>query len=278
MRAVAGIGLGWRPETAWLIEQRAELGFSEVIAENVDPRRVPRALDALLERGLPILPHGIGLSLGGAEPIDSARLEHLCRVAERLKAPFVSEHVAFVRASGIEAGHLLPLPRTNDALEVLVENVRRAQQVLPVPLVLENVASVFEWPKPELSEADFLRKLLDGTGAHWLFDVANLHANVENHGWELGEFLNRAPLDRVAYAHVAGGRRVGSVYRDTHAHPLAEGLLRTLDAVLAQTGPLPILLERDDDFGTRAELEAELDELARALAARHGDGGATHAA
>jgi uncharacterized protein (UPF0276 family) len=112
-----GLGIGWRPELALRIERRADLGFVEVIAEDLNPwGPLPGPVLQLRERGTTIVPHGISLSLGGAEPPDPRRLEALGRLAERLGAPLVSEHLAFVRAGGLESGHLLPLPRTREAL------------------------------------------------------------------------------------------------------------------------------------------------------------------
>ena len=189
------------------------------------------------------------------------------RKASVLRAPFVSEHVAFVRADNLDSGHLLPVPRTRQALEVLVENIRLAARNLPVPLVLENIAALFEWPENELSEIEFLNLLFAETRAGWLLDASNLYANVTNHGWDLDAFLDAAPLEHVAYVHVAGGTVSDGLYHDTHAHPLTPGPLRVLGQVLQRTGPLPVLLERDDNYGSRQELEAELDALARVLAA-----------
>src|SRR5947209_3405144 len=139
------LGIGWRPELARAIERRADLGFVEIVAENIDPRDPPAALMALRERGIQIIPHGISLSLGGAEPIDRARVKRLADLARRFGSPLVSEHIAFVRAAGMEAGHLLPIPRTRASPEVIVENVRIAQELLEVPAARENIAAWFEW-------------------------------------------------------------------------------------------------------------------------------------
>ncbi len=262
-----GVGLGWRPETAWLIDQRASLGFTEVIAELIDPARPPAALAAAVARGLPVITHGVGLSLGGAQPVDHARLRRLTHAAQTLRSPLVSEHVAFCRAGGAASPHFLPVPHTRAQLAILVDNVRRTIDALPAPLVLENVAAPLRWPGDELHEADFLAELVDRTGARLLLDVANLHANLVNHGGDLDRYLDRLPLDRIAYLHVAGGARVDVMWRDTHGHPLTPPIIDVLARVLARTGPRPLLLERDDHFGTRGELEAELDQLATLHAA-----------
>ncbi len=259
------VGLGWRPETAWTID-RLGLGFTEVIAERVDPERPAPALLATRARGVPVIPHGVSLGLGGVEPPSAERLARLARVARVLEAPLVSEHLAMVRAGGVEAGHLLPLPRTRAQLSVVVDHVRRAQDALPVPLALENVAAPFAWPDDQLGEADFIAEVLLRTGAPLLLDVANLHANLVNHGGDLDAALDRLPLDRVAYLHVAGGARVARLYRDTHAHPLPPSVLDALAAVLARTGPRPVLLERDAHFDREA-IDAELAAIARVIAA-----------
>ena len=119
----------------------------------------------------------------------------------------VSEHVAFVPAGGREAGHLLPVPRTREALGVLCENVQRAMAELPVPLALENAAAVFDWPDAELRESDFLTELLERTGCLLLLDLANLFVNSTNFGFDAVAALGRLPLERIAYVHIRGGLR-----------------------------------------------------------------------
>ncbi|MFV2121958.1 DUF692 domain-containing protein, partial [Streptomyces sp. Act-28] len=180
-------------------------------------------------------------------------------------APLVTEHIAFVRAGGpltaspaLEAGHLLPVPRTREALDVLCENVRIAQDALPVPLALENVAALFAWPDDELSEGRFLAELVDRTGVRLLIDVANLHTNRLNRGDDPVEALAELPVEAIAYVHVAGGVERDGVWHDTHAHPVPPQVLDLLSELAARTVPPGVLLERDDDFPPEDELAAEL--------------------
>jgi uncharacterized protein (UPF0276 family) len=175
--------------------------------------------------------------------------------------------VAFVRGGGLEAGHLLPVPRTRDALDVLAANVRLAQAELGVPLALEHVAALLEWPAPELDEAAFLTELLERTGALLLLDVANLYANARNHGGDPLVFLDRLPLERIAYVHVAGGVERDGLYHDTHAHPTPPGVLDLVAEVCARRDPPGVMLERDDDYPPEPELAAELDAIAAATRA-----------
>jgi uncharacterized protein (UPF0276 family) len=260
-----GIGIGWRPEIAETVERLPGLDWVEVVAENVCPGHLPPALLRLRSRGVRVVPHGVSLGLGGADRPSRRRLADLAERAQALGAPLVSEHIAFVRAGGaltaspaLEAGHLLPVPRTWDALDVLCENVRIAQDSLPVPLALENIAALISWPDDELTEGQFLAELVERTGVRLLIDVANLHTNHVNRGEDPCRALDELPVEAIAYVHVAGGVERDGVWHDTHAHPVTQPVLDILSALRARVDPPGVLLERDDAFPAGAELEGEL--------------------
>ena len=263
MSAGLGLGLGWRHAVAGVPLRRSDLGFVEVVAESLPScRPIPPALIAARRRGVRVVPHGVRLSLGGGERPDPERVAHLAQLAVRFESPLISEHVAFVRAGGREAGHLLPVPRTRAALDVLVANVVEAMAGLPVPLALEPIATLFEWPAAEIDEGDFLAELLDRTGALLLLDVANVWANAHNAGTDPVALLDRLPLDRVAYVHVAGGTESGGLYHDTHAHPVQPGVLDLLRRLRHRAAIPGVMLERDGRFPPASELERELDTIA----------------
>jgi uncharacterized protein (UPF0276 family) len=259
-----GVGIGWRPEIAGYVADLPGLRFTEVIAESVHPHDPPPALTALRERGVTVIPHGVRLSLGGAEPVDPQRVAHLARCAEALGAPLVSDHIAFVRAGGLDVGHLTPVPRTRESLDVIADNVRRAQADLPVPIALEPIATLFEWPDPELTEGQFLTELLDRTGALLLLDIANVYANARNRGEEPTTLLDEVPLERVAYVHVAGGEEHDGLYHDTHTDPTPPAVLDLIRELCARHRPPAFILERDGRYPPAAELTAELDAIAAA--------------
>ncbi|MFJ7204499.1 DUF692 domain-containing protein [Streptomyces sp. NPDC098789] len=264
-----GVGIGWRPEIAEAVERLPDLDWVEVVAENICPGHLPASLLRLRERGTAVVPHGVGLGLGGADRPDPARLAALAERAVALGAPLVSEHIAFVRTSSpvLEAGHLLPVPRTRDALDVLCENVRIAQDALPVPLALENIAALISWPGEELTEGQFLAELVERTGVRLLIDVANLHTNRVNRGEDPLAALDAIPLEALAYVHVAGGVERDGVWHDTHAHPVAPVVLDLLAQLRERVDPPGVLLERDDDFPPEAELAGELSTI-RAVVGR----------
>jgi uncharacterized protein (UPF0276 family) len=262
-----GIGVGWRPELALFLDRRKDLGFIEVLAEDLDPSGpIPAPVERLRQRGVPVIPHGVSLSLGSPDPPDSERLARLGRLATRLEAPLVSEHLAFVRAEGLETGHLLPLTRTRQALDIVVANVLSAKQALSLPLALENVATLLEWPHAEMDEATFLAEVLTRADVLLLLDIENVYANARNHGWDPLAYLDRLPLDRLAYVHIAGGTERRGLYHDTHTHPIPGPVFDLLEELAARTKVPGVLLERDDHFPSDEELAAELDGIIAAVA------------
>ncbi|MFJ7013571.1 DUF692 domain-containing protein [Streptomyces albogriseolus] len=269
-----GTGIGWRPEIADAVEAMPGIDWVEVVAENVCPGHLPASLTRLRERGVTVVPHGVSLGLGGAARPDERRLTALAERAAALASPLVTEHIAFVRAGGpltaspgIEAGHLLPVPRTRDALDVLCENVRIAQDALPVPLAVENIAALFSWPGEEMTEGQFLYELADRTGVRLLIDVANLHTNHVNRGEDPAKALAELPLEALAYVHVAGGFERDGVWHDSHAHPVPRPVLDILTDLASRVSPPGVLLERDENFPPPAELERELGAVRGAVEA-----------
>ncbi|MFH8696140.1 MULTISPECIES: DUF692 domain-containing protein [unclassified Streptomyces] len=267
-----GTGIGWRPEIADDVERMPGIDWVEAVAENVCPGHLPESLVRLRERGVTVIPHGVSLGLGGAERPDAGRLAALAERVEALGSPLVTEHIAFVRAGGaltaspmLEAGHLLPVPRTRDALDVLCENVRIAQDALPVPLAVENIAALISWPGEEMTEGQFLYELADRTGVRLLIDVANLHTNHVNRGEDPAKALAELPLEAIAYVHVAGGFERDGVWHDSHAHPVPQPVLDVLTDLASRVSPPGVLLERDENFPEPAELERELGAIRGAL-------------
>ncbi|MEV5612629.1 DUF692 domain-containing protein [Streptomyces sp. NPDC052225] len=270
-----GTGIGWRPEIADVVEAMPGIDWVEAVAENLCPGHLPDSLLRLRERGVTVVPHGVSLGLGGADRPDEQRLADLAARAEALGSPLVTEHIAFVRAGGertatqpLEAGHLLPVPRTRDALDVLCANIRIAQEALPVPLAVENIAALFGWPGEEMSEGQFLYELVERTGVRLLIDVANLHTNHVNRGEDPAKALDELPVEAIAYVHVAGGFERDGVWHDSHAHPVPRPVLDILADLASRVTPPGVLLERDENFPEDArELGREVATIRETVAA-----------
>jgi hypothetical protein len=263
------VGLGWRPEIAAdLLASPSRVDFLEVVAESCFASAAARREAVAIARRWPVVPHGVKLSLGSATGIDRDRARRLGALARELGAPAISEHVAFVRAGGAEIGHLTQLPFTREAVRVVAANVASARRDLPdVPLLLENAAFTFEWPGGEMDEAAFYTAIVERTGCDLLLDLGNLYANAVNRGDDPRAVLGAYPLERVGMIHIAGGALEGGFYADTHAHAVPEAVFELLAEALLRTGPVPVLLERDDGFPHFSALAAEIERSRALLAA-----------
>jgi len=165
----------------------------------------------------------------------------------------------------MEIGHLTPVPRTRASLDLLIRNVRSVQKTLPVPLALENIAALFEWPRQEWDEGAFVRELLEATDALLLFDVSNLYANIRNLGSSADVTLRSLPLERLAYVHVGGGEEHDGVYQDSHAHAVQSGVCELLSELCKIAEPPGVMLERDDNFPGEGPIAADLAAIQAAI-------------
>jgi uncharacterized protein (UPF0276 family) len=255
-----GAGVSWREAWSWdVVEQRAALGAVECIVEDLAGEGALRRFAAIGE-AVPLLLHGIGLSLGSAEGLEPARLRQIERAVAALDPPWFSEHIAWTRAGGIEVGHLTPLPFTRAAVETVARNVEALRCALPgVPLLLENIAYTLPLPGSEMSEPEFVRAVVEAAGTGLLLDLENVHANTVNHGGDPFAYLAALPLDRVVEVHLAGGVWHHGEYADSHTRPVPEESWALLEWLVPRAPNLAaVIVERDDDLPPFAELLAEV--------------------
>lgn len=267
----AGVGLGWRQElAASLFAAKQSADFIEIVAEayfqNGPAQREILALAETWQNR--VIPHGIRLSLGSAAGIDRERARRLGKLARQVRAPAISEHVAFTRAhrtSG-EIGHLTQLPLTRTAVAVVARNLAEARRHLPdVPFLLETPAWTLRWPEDEMDEGTFFHELVRATSCDLLLDLGNVYANAQNGGLDPLTLLHRYPLERTAMVHLGGGAFRDGFYVDTHAHPIAPEVFALLAELVRVAGPVPVLIERDANFPPFAELLGEIQKTRRLL-------------
>ena len=266
-----GVGLGYRaPHFSELFLQRREVDFLEITVDHFfdAPTEKRTQLDLLAEH-FTLIPHGLNLSLGSADGLDAAYLEKFAAIIARVQPPWWSEHLAFTRAGGVEIGHLTPLPFTREAVAAVRRNVETTRRVTAVPLILENITFSVRLPGAEMSEAEFLRRVVEETGCGLLLDVTNLFINSRNHGYDPRRWLDDAPLDRVVQLHFVGAQREGERWIDSHAEAVGPGIWELLDEVLARTATRGAILERDEAIPPLADLVPDL-RTARDLGRKHG--------
>jgi uncharacterized protein (UPF0276 family) len=270
MTPTAGIGFKPLHFEAALAAPAAGLWF-EVHPENYMVDGGPR-LEMLraLGEARPLSFHGVGLSLAGAEEPDRCHLARLKRLVDEFQPMLVSEHLAWSRSGAAYLPDLLPFPRTLEAFLRIARNVDIVQDALGRAIAIENPALYVALDGHELSETDFLARLVKWTGCRLLVDVNNVAVSANNLGFDPRAYLARLPAEAVAEIHLAGHspdpRHGPALLIDSHDAPVAEGVWALYDFLLARTGPVPTLIERDGKLPPFAELLAERDRAARAMA------------
>lgn len=269
-RRLCGVGLGLRWEFLedLLDAPSVALPFLEISPENYMGRGgfFRDALDKLGAR-YPLVTHGLTLSLGATHPPDPAYLSALRAEIARLGTPWHSDHLCLSTAGPTVLHELLPLQLTGSAALRAADNVRRAEDVLGVPLAIENISFYAHSGPPELEERAFLELVLERADCGLLLDVNNVYVNAKNHGYDAWDFIARLPLERVVEIHIAGHRRLpddhfaAGLLLDTHGTPVADPVRELLGFTLERTGPVPVLLERDNDVPPLNVLLAEVREL-----------------
>lgn len=260
-----GVGLGFRrPLARPTIANAAQIDFLEIIADHYfDFTRLETRELSELSRRFPLVPHSLSLSPGTIGPPDRAYLRCLDILVNRIDPPWWSDHIAITRAGAIDIGHLAPVPLTEQMLTVVCDNVNRAKARVGRPFIIENIAYTLRLPGAAMSEADFLREVLERTDSGLLLDLMNLHANSRNHGYDPYKFLSSIPLSRVVQVHIIGGHCHGGILVDSHSRPTPEEVWRLLEFVAAATEIKAVLLEWDEQF---PGFDVIIGQLARARA------------
>ncbi|ASG23804.1 DUF692 domain-containing protein [Nitrospirillum viridazoti] len=280
---ITGIGLKAR-HTAELLARRPSLRFLEVHAENYMSAGGPahRWLTALRE-AYPVSIHGVGLSLGGAEPLDADHLADLAALVDRYQPELVSEHLAWCRIDGTYLNDLLPIPYTDASLSLVADHIDQTQTALRRRILVENPSSYTAFPESDWDEAAFLAELARRTGCGILLDVNNIHVSAHNVGLDARAYLAALPAGAVGEIHVAGHEPVEhdgrAVLLDTHGAPVTAAVWDLYRQALTRFGPIPTLVERDANIPPLAELLAEAataDGIAEVLPGK--DGAHAHAA
>src|SRR5882672_831913 len=249
--AKAGIGLRFQHHQA-VLDTDPDVAWMEIHTENYMGGGTPlRYLDAI-RRDYPISLHGVGLSLGSAEGLDPAHLERIRRVAERVEPAMMSEHIAWSMANGTYLADLLPLPMTEEALEVVCRHVDQTQTYLKRRILVENPSTYIAFANSVIPEWEFMTAVAERTGCGILCDVNNICVSAHNHGWDASAYIAALPRDIVGEIHLAGHSvrtfADGSTPRiDDHASRVSAEVWALYQQALARFGPVPTLIECDND-------------------------------
>ncbi len=280
-RSITGVGLGLRWDFVdEILEKKPALPFVEVSPENYMGRG--GYYDEALERARdvwPIVTHGLTMSFGGTDPLREGYLAGLREFVARVESPWHSDHLCFSTFGGTVLHDLLPVPFKKSEVARIADRIKRAQDIVGVPLAIENVSFYLHPGKREMTEAEFIASVCEAADCGLMLDVNNAFVNATNFGFDVDGWMRTVPLDRVVQMHVAGhdwyvdggdfdfttrpkdlSDREGKLIVDTHGNDCADEVLALLERVLERTGPVPVLLERDQSI---PKLDVLLEEVAR---------------
>lgn len=272
------VGLGWRPDLATgILEHLDGIDLLEVIADDFfsAPRPQVRALKTLAAQ-VPVVLHGVSLGLASSAPVETKRLDQMALLMDQIRPEFWSEHLAFVRAGGIEIGHLAAPPRSPASVDATAANLRRAQTSVGAKPLVENIATLIDPPASTLTESAWLNAILSSSNCDLLLDLHNVLANGLNHGYDPFEFIRQIPSSRIAAIHIAGGKFIAAPdgsqrLLDDHFHDVPDPVFDLLEETAAHApGPLTVILERDGDYPSMDCLLAQISQARLALAKGRG--------
>jgi uncharacterized protein len=263
LKAMPRAGVGFKPEhAADVFETNHGVGFFEVHAENCMGAGGPphRMLEELRARW-PVSFHGVGLSIGGAGPLDVRHLIRLRRLVDRYQPALFSEHLAWSSHEGLFLNDLLPLPYNSESLRIVCDHIDDVQETLRMRILLENPSTYVAFENTTMSETEFLKEVANRSGCGLLLDVNNVYVSAINHRFLPEEYIDAFPAAHVGEIHLAGYAEDQDASRrlliDAHNSPVKDDVWRLFRRAILRCGPVPTLIERDNDVPPFPEIAAE---------------------
>ncbi|WP_430475705.1 DUF692 domain-containing protein [Thalassospira lucentensis] len=259
----ARAGVGFKAEHAKdIFGTTPSVGWFEIHPENYMVAGGPRL--AMLEQlcgQYPVSMHGVGLSLGGGEPLNENHLADLKRLVDRFDPAMVSEHIAWSSHEGLYMADLLPTPMTKTSLDQLVTAISRVQDHIGRRILIENPTSYMALPQNSIPELDFITEAARRSGCGLLIDVNNVYISAHNLGFDAKAFIDAVPTDLIGEIHLAGHERDANqnddVLIDTHSRPVSDPVWALFDRLIGRIGPRPTLIEWDNDVPSWPVLHQE---------------------
>jgi uncharacterized protein len=259
-----GVGIGFKPEHFTpLLADAAPLRFLEIHAENyMGDGGLPHAQLRHLREMFQLSLHGVGLSIGGENPLDKAHLARLKKLITLYAPESFSEHLAWSSHEAYYYNDLLPIAYDEATLRRVCAHIDEVQTVLGQEMLLENPSTYLEFAHSAFEEVDFIREIAQRTGCGLLLDLNNVHISAHNHQKNAYDYLARFPLESVREIHLAGfvetqDDHAAPLLIDSHSTPVAGDVWGLYQFVLAKTGAIATLIEWDNDVPPFEELKAE---------------------
>ncbi|MFN7965000.1 MAG: DUF692 domain-containing protein [Acidobacteriota bacterium] len=255
-----GLGIGLRTvHFAPILATNPPIDWFEVISENfMDSQGRPRWVLSQIAERYPIVLHGVSMSIGSTDPLNLEYLKRLKALATEIGAVWISDHLCWTGVTGLNSHDLLPLPLDEATLRHVSSRVKRVQEFLERPLVLENPSSYVTFAQSTIDEPDFLRALAEETGCGLLLDVNNVYVSCTNHDLDPADYIRRIPAEHVVQFHVAGHTTYSTHIIDTHDHPVIDPVWKLFALAHQLTGGVSTLLEWDANIPALEVVHAEV--------------------
>lgn len=260
---VAEIGLGLRPPVyADARSGEIPVDWLELITENfMVPGGQPLAVLDDVRSHYPVAFHGVSMNLGGTDPLDENHLKALTALVDRFEPLSISDHLCWTRHGGHHLHDLLPLPYAEEVIVHVADRIAQVQDTLGRQILIENLSSYAEFDWSSMKEWEFLIAVAERADCLLLLDLNNIVVSAHNHGFDPMTYLNAIPAERVAQHHLAGHSTHSALKIDTHDHPVSKDVWHLYDAARTRYGPVPVCIERDDNFPPLAELLEEVEHV-----------------
>ncbi len=267
-------GVGYKAQHfAAIKDQPGSVAWLEIHAENyMGNGGRPIAQLRNLRESFPISCHGVGLSIGGEEPLDAEHLQRLKTLVEWLNPAAFSEHLAWSTHEGVYFNDLLPLPYTEKTLSRVCAHIDQVQDKLSRQMLLENPSNYLEFSESSISETEFIAEVSRRTGCGLLLDINNVHISSVNRGWDARAYINDFPLEKVGEFHLGG--HIGELDEfgnelliDNHGTEIHDPVWELFEYTIERGGPKPTLIEWDNDVPDWTVLAAEAERAAAYLSA-----------
>ncbi len=261
-----GVGLGLRRSLYKdILKNKDKIDWLEIAPENYICRG-GEAIERLLnvEKNFPIIPHGLNLSIGGAEPFDLDLINNIKKLFKIINPPWFSDHLCFNYVEKTYIHDLIPLPYNKTTVKHLINRIKRIQDIFQLPFLIEN-PSYYMIVDNEMNEADFISEIAEKSDCGLLLDINNVYVNSQNHKYDPIKFLDNLPLERTIQVHIAGHLNKGKLIIDTHGEAIINEVYSLLKELLKRCTPKAILLERDFNFPTFSELLNEISKIQKII-------------
>lgn len=256
---IQGTGLGLRfPHIDLILAEKPQIAWFEALTDNyLKQNSIQQQYLLEIAEHYPLVLHGVGMSLGSTDPLNSTYLHNVKVLAKQVNAAWVSDHICWTGVHGITTHDLLPLPYNAETLNHLVKRIQQVQDTLERQLVVENVSSYLQYQYSDMSEWEFLSYLVEEADCKLLLDVNNIYVNSYNHQFDPMEYLNTIPINRVQQIHLAGFEDKGTHLLDTHGQAVHEPVWELYQKALQRFGATPTLIEWDNNLPSFERLVEE---------------------